>query len=83
MKRKYLVLALCVGGFMVSCNKANINPITDPTNDAPSWQEESEYRIMNPDNSSDKNDDFGGKGDITDPNSDPDGNKKGSDDTNE
>lgn len=84
MKGKYLLVVGAMGLIMASCTKEQIGPITDPANDAPSWNEETS-RTMTGTSTAEEGVEGGGTdngltgttGDITDPNSDPDGNKKG------
>lgn len=71
--KKLLIIAFVFAGLtLVSCNKADIVPVSEDSNDLPVWN-----KMMNDDEDDNTKPTTGELGsDITDPNNDPDGNKK-------
>lgn len=77
MKLRGLYLLLFVAGlFFVSCQKQSFSPISDGA-EVPVWQDDSENMrvIEGGEITTDEEDEEDPNGEITDPNSDPDGDK--------
>ncbi len=72
--KRVIIISLVFAGFgMTSCSKQQISPVSQDTVDVPVWEkvlnEEDEEDNTKPSTGDDGNE-------ITDPNNDPDGNKK-------
>lgn len=72
--KKVLIIAFVFAGLtLVSCNKVDIAPVSQDSSELPVWE-----KALNDEEDEDNTKPTSGEhgNDITDPNNDPDGNKK-------
>lgn len=73
MKKLYVIAVVFAGLTLASCSKEQISPVAQDTNDVPVWE-----KALNDEDDEDNTKPTSGDqgNEITDPNNDPDGNKK-------